>query len=85
MVGANLEIMKRDSLRMRRGRPFVFSILKAGEGAERIASFIIEKGGLPDWSPRPPPRDRRIPALISISTAHGAGSECLAKPGASTV
>ena len=54
MVGANLDVMKRDALRMRGGRPFVFSILKAGEGAELIARFIIEKGGLPDWSPRAP-------------------------------
>ena len=54
MVGADLEIMKRDTLRMRGGRPFVFSILKSGDGAELIARFIIEKGGLPDWSPGPP-------------------------------
>jgi len=55
MVGADLEVMKSDALRMRGDRPFVFSILKAGEGAELIARFIIEKGGLPDWSPRSVP------------------------------
>src|SRR5215813_7506047 len=46
MVGADLEVMKRDALRMRGTRPFVFSILKGGEGAQQIARFIIEKGGL---------------------------------------
>jgi len=46
LVGANLEVMKTDTMRMRANRPFVFSNLKSGEGVEQIASFIIEKGGL---------------------------------------
>jgi urease accessory protein len=46
MVGANLEVMKGDALRMRGTRPFVFSIMKGGQGAEQIGRFIIEKGGL---------------------------------------
>ena len=46
LVGANLEVMKTDTLRMRANRPFVFSNLKSGEGVEQIASFIVEKGGL---------------------------------------
>jgi urease accessory protein len=46
LVGANLEVMAADTVRMRGKRPFVFSNLKAGEGVERIANFIIEKGGL---------------------------------------
>jgi urease accessory protein len=46
MVGADLEVMKSDTLRMRGPRPFVFTNLKSGEGVEQIASFIIEKGGL---------------------------------------
>jgi urease accessory protein len=45
-VGANLEVMKADTLRMRVKRPFVFTNLKSGEGVEQIASFVIEKGGL---------------------------------------
>jgi len=45
-VGADLEVMKTDTLRMRANRPFVFSNLKSGEGVEQIASFIVEKGGL---------------------------------------
>jgi urease accessory protein len=46
LVGANLEVMRTDALRMRAQRPFIFSNLKTGEGVERIASFVIEKGGL---------------------------------------
>jgi len=61
MVGADLEVMKRDALRMRGTRPFVFSILKGGEGAEQIARFIIEKGGLAN-SKAEPQRLMRHPA-----------------------
>jgi len=46
LVGANLEVMKTDSIRMRAHQPFVFSNLKSGEGVEQIVKFIIEKGGL---------------------------------------
>jgi urease accessory protein len=46
MVGANLDVMKADALRMRGQRPFVFTNLRSGEGADQIATFIIEKGGL---------------------------------------
>jgi urease accessory protein len=45
-VGANLEVMKADTLRMRVKRPFVFTNLRSGEGVDRIASFVIENGGL---------------------------------------
>jgi urease accessory protein len=46
LVGADLDVMKGDALRMRVKRPFVFTNLKSGEGADQIASFIVEKGGL---------------------------------------
>jgi urease accessory protein len=46
LVGADLEVMKADTLKMRFQRPFVFTNLKNGEGVDRIASFVIEKGGL---------------------------------------
>jgi urease accessory protein len=46
LVGANLEVMETDALRMRVKRPFIFTNLKNGEGVDQIASFIIEKGGL---------------------------------------
>ncbi len=45
-VGASLEVMERDTVTMRRGKPYVFSNLKSGDGLERIAAFIEEKGGL---------------------------------------
>jgi urease accessory protein len=38
--------MKADTLRMRVKRPFVFTNLRSGEGVDRIASFVIENGGL---------------------------------------
>src|SRR5262249_46171386 len=46
LVGANLDVMEADTVRMRGRRPFVFTNLKSGEGVERIATFIIEQGGL---------------------------------------
>jgi len=45
-VGANLDVMKADTLRMRVKRPFVFTNLKSGEGVDQIVTFVIEKGGL---------------------------------------
>ena len=45
-VGASLDVMERDTIAMRRGKPYVFSNLKSGEGLDRIASFIEQKGGL---------------------------------------
>src|SRR5918992_1842990 len=45
-VGANLAVMEADALRMRQTRPFIFTNLKSGEGAEHIAEFIVMKGGL---------------------------------------
>ena len=46
LVGANLEVMKSDTIRMRGQRPFVFSNLKSGEGVDQIVGFIVGKGGL---------------------------------------
>jgi urease accessory protein len=46
LVGADLQVMRADTLRMRKDRPFVFTNLKSGEGVSQVASFIIEKGGL---------------------------------------
>src|SRR5580698_7467114 len=46
LVGANLEVMEADALKMRVTRPFIFTNLKSGEGVDQIASFVIEKGGL---------------------------------------
>ncbi len=46
LVGASLEVMKADTLRMRGGRAFALTNLKSGEGLEQVASFVVEKGGL---------------------------------------
>jgi len=46
LVGANLEVMAADASRMRGQWPFVFTNLKSGEGVDRVAGFLIEKGGL---------------------------------------
>ena len=46
LVGANLDVMKADTVRMRVGRPFVFTDLRMGSGVEEIARFITEQGGL---------------------------------------
>lgn len=45
-VGASLEVMDRDSRRMRGERPFVFSNLKSGEGLETVVGFIVREGML---------------------------------------
>ena len=46
-VGASLEVMERDARRMRGDRPFVFTSLRRGEGAERIVELMSAIGGLP--------------------------------------
>jgi len=46
VVGASLEVMERDARKMRGARPFLFTNLKTGEGAGRVALFIAEEGGL---------------------------------------
>jgi len=43
-VGASLDVMRRDTERMRSGRPYVFSNLKSGEGLDKIAGFVIREG-----------------------------------------
>jgi urease accessory protein len=45
-VGADLDVMKSDTQRMRSQRPFVFTNLRSGVGVDRIAEFVIRKGGL---------------------------------------
>jgi urease accessory protein len=45
-VGASLEVMDRDSRRMRGERPFVFTNIRAGNGVAEVAGFIERQGGL---------------------------------------
>lgn len=46
LVGASLEVMDRDSRKMRGERPFVFSNMKSGEGLQQIIDFIVKEGML---------------------------------------
>jgi urease accessory protein len=46
LVGASLEVMDRDSKKMRGTRPFIFANLKAEQGVAEIADFILKSGGL---------------------------------------
>jgi urease accessory protein len=48
LVEASLEVMERDSRKMRGLRPFIFTNLKKNQGVREIAQFIVETGGLPE-------------------------------------
>ena len=45
-VGASLELMERETKRMRGERPFVFSNLHTGKGVDTIIRFMEDSGGL---------------------------------------
>jgi urease accessory protein len=45
-VGASLAVMRTDTERMRRERPYVMTNMKTGDGVDRIIAYIIAKGGL---------------------------------------
>lgn len=45
-VGASLDVMERDTKRMRGEKPYVFTNLRAGAGAETVAKFVEQAGGL---------------------------------------
>jgi urease accessory protein len=51
MVGASLEVMARDASRMRGDRPFVFTNLKTGAGADAVVRFVVERGMIELSSP----------------------------------
>ncbi|MCJ2030266.1 urease accessory protein UreG [Methylobacterium sp. J-043] len=46
LVGADLSVMEADTQRMRGARPYVFASLRDGHGADTVARFIVEAGGL---------------------------------------
>ncbi|MBF0219379.1 MAG: urease accessory protein UreG [Gammaproteobacteria bacterium] len=45
-VGASLEVMERDTIKMRHQKPFVFSNMKNGQGLDKIVAFIEHQGML---------------------------------------
>lgn len=46
LVGASLEVMDRDSAKMRSTRPYQFANIKAGQGVDAVIDFIVRHGGL---------------------------------------
>jgi urease accessory protein len=46
LVGASLDVMEQDTLRMRKDRPFVFANTRAGIGVDVVLDFIVKTGGL---------------------------------------
>jgi urease accessory protein len=46
MVGASLDVMEADTKRMRATRPYAFTNMKTGMGVDKIAGFILQRGGL---------------------------------------
>lgn len=47
-VGASLEVMERDAMRMRGDKPFVFTSLRNGIGADKVISLLAFIGGFED-------------------------------------
>ncbi|MDD2760028.1 MAG: urease accessory protein UreG [Methylomonas sp.] len=45
-VGASLEVMDRDARKMRGEKPFVFTNIKANNGVDTVANFIVDRGML---------------------------------------
>ena len=46
LVGADLGVMERDTLRMRRERPWCFTNLRTGEGLDLVEAFVLQQ--IPD-------------------------------------
>jgi urease accessory protein len=47
-VNANLEIMERDTVKVREGRPYVFTDMLRRDGLDEVIAFIEKAGGLVD-------------------------------------
>ncbi len=53
-VGASLEVMDRDAARMRGGRPYVFTGLRARKGVDEVCRLIRELGAIHEPLPAGP-------------------------------
>ena len=45
-VGASLEVMQHDCLKMRGQRPYIYCSLRHNEGVPEVLDYIVEAGGL---------------------------------------
>jgi urease accessory protein len=45
-VGADLDVMDRDSRKMRGDKPFLFTNLKENNGVNEVTDFVVQTGGL---------------------------------------
>ena len=52
MVGASLDVMDRDTKKMRGDKPFVFANMKSGQGVDDVLAFIGREGMLSDSESR---------------------------------
>ena len=43
LVGADLAVMEKDTLRMRGDRPWCFTNLRTGEGLDRVEAFVLQQ------------------------------------------
>ena len=55
-VGASLDVMRADTLRMRGDKPFVMTNLKTRDGLEQVVAFIERRGMLRAHAPGDQPR-----------------------------
>ena len=50
-VGSSLNVMARDATRMREDKPFVFTSLRNGVGADKVIGLLASIGGFEDPAP----------------------------------
>jgi len=61
-VGASLEVMDRDTRKMRNGRPFVLANVETTKGIAEIINFIVEQGMLKQSPAMQPVLAQMVPA-----------------------
>ena len=67
LVDASLEVMDRDSRRMRGDRPFVFTNIRSGQGVPEVAAFIERAGGLTEQPADPEAQLRKEIPIYRLS------------------